>query len=121
LIAVSDFGAAWGGQREITDRLLDGFDPRAPEIAKQFFGGQRDAAALQQELKRQVGIRIPWQFLPLQDCVDLSIFLIRTTITLQKWIVDIRGVGGAVDVATITRTGGFRPVQQKQVVGEKIF
>jgi hypothetical protein len=121
MIPVNEFGAAWGGQRAITDRILDGFDPEAPGIAKQFFNSQQDAGDLQKEFKRRFGIRIPWQFLPLQDCVDLSIFLIRTTITLQKWMVDLRGVGGAVDVATITRTGGFRPVQVKQIIGEKIL
>jgi hypothetical protein len=50
--------------------------------------------------------------------VDLSIFLLRTTITLQKWLVGVRGVGGAIDVVTITRTDGVQEVQVKQVVGE---
>jgi len=59
--------------------------------------------------------------LPLQDCVDLSIFVVRTTITMQKWLVGVRGVGGAVDVATITRTEGFRAVQVKTITGEKEY
>lgn len=62
---------------------------------------------------------IPYQFLPLQDCVDLSIFLVRTTIELQKWMIDIRGVGGVIDVATITRTEGFKYVQRKEIKGDK--
>jgi hypothetical protein len=28
-------------------------------------------------------------------------------------------VGGAVDVATVTRTEGFRAVQKKRIVGER--
>jgi len=56
--------------------------------------------------------------LPLQDSIDLAIFLVRATITLQKWQIGIRGVGGAIDVATITQTDGFRSVQQKQIRGE---
>jgi hypothetical protein len=58
----------------------------------------------------------PYPFLPLQDCVDLSIFLVRATMEIQAWTVDVRG---AVDVATITKTNRFRPVQLKQVTGEK--
>lgn len=119
-----DFGAVWGGQREITDRLMTGFDPRAVQVVRNFLGiqapvtpGQPDP--LEVELKTQLSAKIPWPFLPLQDCVDLSIFIVRATITLQKWAVDIRGVGGAIDVATVTRTEGFRPVQQKQVTGEE--
>ena len=31
--------------------------------------------------------------------VDLSIFLVRATMTVQTWTVGLRGVGGAVDAA----------------------
>ena len=117
------FGGTWGGQNQIATRLINGFDLTTPQLVRDFLGtpatmpeGQEDP--LVPELKRKLAAKIPWQFLPLQDCVDLSIFLIRATITLQKWVLDIRGVGGAVDVATITRTEGFKFVQQKQITGE---
>jgi hypothetical protein len=124
MIPVGVFGAVWGGQREIADRLLTGFDFRAPQIARDFLRVPNPAQAgqpdpLEVDLKTKLSAKIPWAFLPLQDCVDLSIFMLRATITLQKWVVDIRGVGGAIDVATITRTEGFRYVQQKQVAGEE--
>jgi hypothetical protein len=122
LIPDGQFGANWGGQREMTDRLLGGFDPSLPDIVQDIQGiqaNQRDHG-LGAKLKGRLGIAIPWQFLPLQDCVDLSIFLVRTTITLQKWIVGVRGVGGAVDVVTITRTDGIKEIQVKQLVGETI-
>lgn len=120
-IPSGQFGAVWGGQNHIATRLLNGFDPTAMQVVRTFFGvqapqGQPDP--LEAELKTQLSAKIPWAFLPLQDCVDLSIFMLRATITLQKWTVDVRGVGGAIDVATITRTEGFKYVQQKQIVGE---
>ena len=62
---------------------------------------------------------IPYQFLLLQDSVDLAIFLIKTTAKLQGWAAGARGVGGAIDVATVTRTDGFRAIQEKQIVGER--
>jgi hypothetical protein len=37
------------------------------------------------------------------------------TSVVQGWTIGIRGVGGAVDVATITRTEGFQAIQQKQI------
>jgi hypothetical protein len=43
-------------------------------------------ANLHEELAKKFVLRIPWQFLPLQDCVDLSIFLVRTIIELQRWM-----------------------------------
>jgi hypothetical protein len=72
---------------------------------------------LAHHLEGNLSARIPYQFLPLQDCVDLSVFLIRTTIELQTWVVDVRGVGGAIDVATITRIEGFKHIEQKTIVG----
>jgi hypothetical protein len=114
------FGVVWGGQTEFTNRLVQGFDPGLPDLAKAKLNlSDADTAALADHLRQELQTKIPFQFLPLQDCVDLSIFLIRTTITLQTWIVGIRGVGGHIDVATITRTDGFSPVQQKRIVGEE--
>jgi len=116
----NQFGVTWGGQLEYTNRLIKGFDPRLPVIAKNFLKlTDEQQAALQKHLERELSTQIPYQFLPLQDCVNLSIFLIRTTIELQNWIVGVRGVGGAIDVATITRTVGFKPVQQKTIIGQE--
>lgn len=122
-LPAGNFGATWGGQHQIVSRLINGFDLMAPQVARDFLHipaqlapGQLDP--LDVELRTKLSARIPWQFLPLQDCVDLSIFLVRATITLQKWTIDIRGVGGAVDVATVTRTKGFQYIQQKEIIGE---
>jgi hypothetical protein len=116
-----DFGAIWGGQKEFVDRLMHGYDLNLLSIAKNNL--QLDDVAVKKltdELTQQLSARIPYQFLPLQDCVDLSIFLIRATINLQTWTVGIRGVGGAIDVATITKTEGFTAIQRKEIVGERI-
>jgi len=114
------FGITWGGQYEILTRLLSGFDPNLTLAVK-------DKLKLSDEQKQDLdqflgpifNLPIPYQFLPLQDCVDLSIFLIRTTIELQKWMIGIRGVGGVIDVATITRTDGFKYVQRKEIKGDR--
>jgi hypothetical protein len=116
------FGMVWGGQKEFTDRLIQGFDDALPILVQKHLGitdNQRDG--LKDYLKNNLQAKIPFPFLPLQDCVDLSIMLIRTTIAIQNWIVGIRGVGGAIDVATITRTGKFKPVQQKRISGERLI
>lgn len=113
------FGIIWGGQREITDRIIQGYDPGIPEFLKNHLNldeSQKDQ--LDQALRSNFSMPIPYQFLPLQDCVDLSILVIRTTIEMQKWLVGVRGVGGAIDVATITRTKGFSSIQQKCITGE---
>lgn len=116
------FGAAWGGQREITDRIVHGFDPALPQIVEDIFAvppTERNPDVLGEQLRAKFDAPIPWQFLPLQDCVDLAILLVRTTIAFQRFTVGVRGVGGAINVATITRTDGFKEVQVKQIFGEK--
>jgi len=112
---VGDFGALFGGQREFVDRLLRGYDARLPEMTKSALSlSAADEAKLATKLN-ELATAIPYQFLPLQDCVDLSVFLIRTTINLQTWQIGVRGVGGAIDIATITQTAGFKPLQEKVI------
>lgn len=118
--SANQFGVTWGGQLEYTNRLIKGFDPQLPVIAKTFLNlTDEQQVALEKHLEGALSTKIPYPFLPLQDCVNLSIFLIRTTMELQNWIVGVRGVGGAIDVATITRTDGFTPVQRKIIIGQK--
>lgn len=113
------FGLVWGGQREYADRLIHGFDGRLPEILKQYLNlDDKKRDELGQHMMKQLQTPVPFAFLPLQDSVDLSIFLIRTTIVMQHWLVGVRGVGGAIDVAVITRTDGFTDIQKKKITGE---
>jgi hypothetical protein len=114
------FGITWGGQLEYTTRLLKGFDPELPSVVQQCLGlDDEERDKLTTHLDGALSSHIPYEFLPLQDCVDLSIFLIRTTMRLQNWSVGVRGVGGAIDVATVTRVDGFQPIQQKRIVGSR--
>ena len=117
---VDQFGLTWGGQLEYTSRLIKGMDPQAPSLIQDLLKlTDEQRTSLEKSLESNLSLHIPYQFLPLQDCVDLSIFLVRTSIEIQTWIVGVRGVGGAIDVATITRTEGFKFVQQKRIVGQR--
>jgi hypothetical protein len=58
---------------------------------------------------------LPLQAMPLQDCVDLAVFFIRTTIAGQSLTIGTRGVGGPIDVATVTRSRGLEFIRRKQV------
>ncbi len=113
------FGLVWGGQREYADRLIQGFDDRLIDLAKGFLSfDDKKRDELRLHLKAQLQAPVPFAFLPLQDCVDFAIFLIRTTITMQHWLLGLRGVGGAIDVAIITQLDGFTNVQRKKITGE---
>src|SRR4028119_2173193 len=94
---VDDFGITFGGQHEIAGRLLGGYDPRLEALvtANVHLNAAQTANLRQKELP-SLAMPIPYQFLPLQDCVDRAIFLIKTTATLQRWRTGAGGAGGGI-------------------------
>jgi hypothetical protein len=115
-----DFGMTWGGQIEIASRLIHGFDPRLLVVLQEAGVSQQQLQELAGKLK-QLEFMIPYQVLPLQDCVDLALFLIRTTAVAQKLAVVVRGVGGPIEVAYISGKSGLNFVQRKEIRGEQGF
>jgi len=110
------FGITYGGQKEIVDRVVLGIDTRlrmsllqggfiAPDKAQQF-----------NMLCAQFQLQMPVQFMPMQDCVNLATLFIKTTIESQNLTVGLRGCGGAIDVAIITRKRPLQFVKKKEIV-----
>lgn len=113
-----EFGITWGGQREFVDRLLQGYDYRLPELVRNALHLEPAQMAELENTLQPLQMPIPVQMLALQDCVNLAIFFIRVTIEAQELSVGVRGVGGGIDVATVTRRDGLQFVQRKKIVGE---
>jgi hypothetical protein len=111
------FGISWGGQQDLVYRLLYGFDRDLPGFLQQALKQlpAADLANFTQQIQTRFAAGIPYQFLPLQDCVDLAVFLIKSTIDFQQFRTNLRGVGGVVEVATITRTQGLKFVSERTV------
>jgi hypothetical protein len=114
--APGEFGIVWGGQGELVHRLLKGYDANIIGFLQQELALNPSRVA---DLTTKLGTRfpatIPFQFLPLQDCVDIAMYLIQGTIDFQRFNVGIRGVGGRVAVATITPISGFHWVSRKNM------
>ena len=52
--------------------------------------------------------------MPIQDAIDLARFLVETTIGFVRFAVFLpKSVGGAVQIAAITKHEGFRWVQRR--------
>ena len=95
-----------------------GYDDKLPDAIMSSLNldkGQRHALS---DLLDQAVMQIPLLSMPLQDCVDLATFFIRTTIDAQRLTVGRRGCGGPIDVATITRNDGLQFVQRKRITGD---
>jgi len=98
--------------------MIHGFDPNLIDTVRKALNLSAEQLS---QLTRSLGrfeFPIPYQVLPLQDCIDLAISMIRTTISFQKLAVAPRGVGGPIDVAIITRTRELKFVQKKEIHGE---
>lgn len=111
-----NFGMTWGGQLNIASRLIHGFDPMLPAILRQELDLDDEGwARLSAVLASQLEFRIPYQVLPLQDCVNLATMMIRTTVEAQSLSIGIRGVGGLMELAVVTRTEGLQYIQKKSL------
>jgi hypothetical protein len=114
--SANDFGLTWGGQTFLAERLLKGIAPRVADLAQQNLGlDEAQAAELVTRWQEELDLPIPYGLLPLQDCVDLATFLVEMTADLMTWTIGIQGVGGDIDVATITPSGEFCPVKLKEI------
>lgn len=111
-----NFGIIAGGQNEIMARLLLGYDPKLPNMLL-----QRGLVTADQINKilipslESFKLQIPIQLMPLQDCVNIAVLLIRTTIDTQSLSIGVRGCGGAIDVAIITKNNTLKFIQQKNI------
>jgi hypothetical protein len=115
IYAGDNFGVLWGGQIEFVNRIVKGCDARLLDFIN---NDPNLTVAQKQGLLAQLNtleMQTPIAAMPLQDCVDFAIFLIRTT---ERLTVGLRGCGGFIDVATITRRSGLQFVQRKKIRGE---
>jgi len=115
----NDFGLNFGGQKEITERLMQGYDAQVLAIITDVLGLTPAQVASVQTALAALQISVPLQLLPLQDCIDLAVFLIRTTTSAQSLSIGLRGVGGAIDVAVITQQNGIEIIQRKGLTADK--
>ena len=117
--SANTFGITWGGQPEFVTRLIKGYDPELPKIVKRKLALSDAQIAELTVALLPLNMGIPYAVLSLQDCIDLAVFLVKTTIGGQSLSMRLRGVGGAIDVSAIQSRDGIRIVQEKKLVGEK--
>jgi hypothetical protein len=113
-----EFGATWLGQSDVVSRIILGFDPRIGNLE---FMKKNDPVTVMPQL-RNLEYSIQWGTMTLQDGVDFSDLMIRTTAAIQRFSDgiaaepgDIPGVGGEVDIAVITKKHGFKWINKKAV------
>ena len=116
----NSFRITWGGQHKICRRLIKGFDfdELMPLIENVCPLTEEQRRKLVHEELPKLELPIPYAALSLQDAINLAIVMIRTTIDIQSFMIDVRGCGGAIDIAVITLEKGFQWIQRKKLEGE---
>ena len=120
-------GAAWRGQSDVVTRIMRGSDLELLERLAADHGRSDELEKLT-PLLDACSYRIPFESMNLQDGIDLAVLCIRTTIDVQRLTLGPMattpefswpGVGGPIEIATVTGTDGFRWVQRTAIQGER--
>ncbi|MCX6137524.1 MAG: hypothetical protein NTV54_08535 [Ignavibacteriales bacterium] len=91
------------GQRDVFQRIVKGYDPLLSDLS------------FSEGLKDSLRYDIRYDIMTLQDGIDFAVFIARATIEAQRFNQkSVMGVGGEIDVATIT-TRGFEWIQKKEL------
>jgi len=117
-----EFGASWIGQIDVTSRIVLGWDGRI--FGLPFIQEQMKTLGENEIVRQLRGLEyvINWGTMTLQDAIDFSALMIKTTEAIQKFSDgiamdpgDMPGVGGDIDIAVITRDKGFVWVKKKNI------
>ncbi len=107
------FGVMWDGQYEALNRLILGLGFDVGGALVRHGMPAEKAEKLQEELVRELYTTLSVPAMPIQDAIDLARFLVETTIGFVRFAVFLpKSVGGAVQIAAITKHEGFRWVQR---------
>ncbi|MCB4823593.1 hypothetical protein [Roseicella aerolata] len=110
----TSFGVLWDGQYEALNRLILGLGFDIGDALVKHGMPPQEAGRLQQELVRDLYATLSVPAMPIQDAIELARFLVETTIGFVRFAVFLpKSVGGAVEIAAITKHEGFRWVQRK--------
>jgi len=108
------FGVLWDGQYEALNRLVLGLGFGIGDALVRHGVPPEDAGKLQENLVKDLYTTLSVPAMPIQDAIDLARFLVETTIGFVRFAVFLpKSVGGAVEIAAITKHEGFRWVQRK--------
>jgi hypothetical protein len=58
--------------------------------------------------------------MPIQDAIELAIFMVETTIKFVRFNLRAETVGGPIEVAAITKHEGFKWVRRKRFYSKEL-
>ncbi len=112
IVSPSDFSVHWHGVPEIFARLVNGIDPVLHQIS---------IALVDQESKEEWSRAVKlargqyiFAGMPVQDAIDLTAFILQTTIGASRFLPGTPSCGGPLWIAVITKRGGFKWIDKPE-------
>jgi hypothetical protein len=107
-------GIRWQGQPLSLRRLILGFDPEGLRKVLETEGLQApQVESILQSCSREFAISIIRDGMPIQDAIDLAIYLEETSAGFSRFCDGPASVGGPVEVAVLTKYEGFKWIKRK--------
>jgi len=110
-----DFGVRWDGEYEALNRLILGVGTGFQDVAVTLGVPEEEAPDIAGKVMEHLYENLAVAAMPIQDAIDLARFLVETTAGFVRFSIrkQPKTVGGAVEIATITKHEGFRWVQRR--------
>jgi hypothetical protein len=107
-------GISFGGQPEALLRVMLGFGSVLPQVLKDDLKiPSEQIAPIMQIIQRKLQLNFVQGLMPIQDAINLAEFLVDLTIKFTRYGLGPPTVGGAIEIAAITRHEGFKWIKRK--------
>lgn len=113
-------GMTWNGEIEAIIRLYYGHSANFPQILKSLGVPDNQISPAMTVIRKKSELPFVVPYMPVQDAIDLAIFLVDTTIKFMRFIPGPPVVAGNIDVAAITKHEGFKWVRRKHYYDIKL-
>lgn len=108
-----DCGIDSAGDPEAISRLVMGYSLALPSILESMGMKKEDVLAAIQIIHSRLEANLAPAPMPIQDVIELAKFLVDTTVKFTRFKPGAPTVGGAIEIAAITKHEGFKWVQRK--------
>jgi hypothetical protein len=106
-------GISWRGQPEAITRLIFGYGTGLPIVLKELGLPDEQAGKVLDLIRSRLEVDLATAPMPIQDAIDLAIFLAEVAIMFSRFTPGANIVGGPVDVAAITKYEKFKWIRRK--------
>lgn len=110
----------WGGQPEAINRLLLGYGQALPKALLEVGLEQDRLSDLMAHIASRSQANVLSDAMPTIDAIKLAEFLVDTTKKFVQFLPGGNTVGGAVDIATVTKHEGFKWISRKHFYDRRL-